>query len=72
MSFLPRAWTGEILRSAQKDETFLKDLTGQVIFEMAAMPFQCNGILVVLGNLPRIFPMFSLIYASFLIPYSNL
>ena len=24
---------------------------------MAAMPFPCNGILVVLGNLPRIFPL---------------
>ena len=43
-----------------------------LIFEMAAMPFPCNGILVDLGNLPRIFPMCSLIYASFLIPYSNL
>ena len=38
---------------------------------MAAMLFPCNGILVVLGNLPRIFPMSSLIYASFLIPYFN-
>ena len=36
--------------------------------EMAAMPFTSNGILVVVGNLPRIFPMYSLIYASFLIP----
>ena len=36
------------------------------IFEMVPMPFPCNGILVVLGNFPRIFPMASLIYASFL------
>ena len=41
-------------------------------FEMAAMPFPCKGILVVLGNLPRIFPRFSLIYANFLIPYIKL
>ena len=39
---------------------------------MAAMPFPCNDILVVLGNLPIIFPMSSLIFASFLIPYFNL
>ena len=26
-------------------------------FEMAAMPFPCNGILVVVGNLPRIFEL---------------
>ena len=32
---------------------------------MAAMPFPCNGILVILSNLPRIFPMSSLIYAVF-------
>ena len=38
--------------------------------EMVAMPFPCYGILVVLGNLPRIFPMslLNLINASFLIP----
>ena len=34
---------------------------------MAAMPFPCNDILVVVGNLPRIFPMSSLIYASFFV-----
>ena len=39
-----------------------------VLFEVAAMPFPCNGILVVLGNLTRILPVSSLIYASFLIP----
>ena len=42
------------------------------VFEMAAMPFPCNGILVFLSNLPTIFPMSSLIYASFYIPYFNL
>ena len=26
------------------------------LFEMAAMPLPCYGILVVVGNLPRIFP----------------
>ena len=25
-------------------------------FEMAAMPFPCNGILLIQGNLPRVFP----------------
>ena len=30
MSFLPRAWTGEVLRSAQKDESFIKDLSAQI------------------------------------------
>ena len=39
------------------------------LFEMAAMPFLCNLILVVLGNLLRIFPMSSLVYASFRISY---
>ena len=39
---------------------------------MAAMPFSFNDILVVVGNLPRIFPMPYLIYASFPIPYINL
>ena len=34
-------------------------------FAMAAKPFSCTGILVFVGNLPRIFPMSSLIYASF-------
>ena len=41
-------------------------------FEMATVPLPCNGILVVVGSSPRIFPMSSLIYASFLIPYFNL
>ena len=41
------------------------------IFEMAPMPFPSNGILVVVGNLPQIFPMSSLIYARFLIPLFN-
>ena len=39
---------------------------------MAAMPFRCNGILVVVGNLTMILPMSSMIYASFLILYINL
>lgn len=30
MSFLPRAWTGEILRSAQKDDTFVNDISAQI------------------------------------------
>ena len=37
---------------------------------MAAMPIPCNGILVFVGNSPRIFPVPSLLYASFLIPIS--
>ena len=36
-----------------------------IVFEIAAIPFHCNGILVVVGNLPSIFPMSSLIFASF-------
>ena len=43
-----------------------------LLFEVAAMPFPCNGILVVLGNLTRILPVSSLIYASFLIPSFNI
>ena len=39
---------------------------------MAAMPFPCNGILLIKGNLPRILPVFTLSYASFLSPYFNL
>ena len=35
---------------------------------MAAMPFPFNGIWVVLGNLPKIFLVSSLIYASFFNP----
>ena len=41
-------------------------------FEMVAMPFPFNCILVFQGKLPRIFPVSSLIYVSFLIPYFNL
>ena len=37
---------------------------------MADKPFFRNGILVVLGNLPRIFSMSSLSFTSFLIPIS--
>ena len=37
------------------------------IFGMAAMQFPCNGILLIQGNLPKIFPM-----ASFPIPYFKL
>ena len=39
---------------------------------MADMQFPCNGILVVVGNLPGIFPMSTLIYASLSISYFNL
>ena len=39
------------------------------IFGMAAMPFHCNGILLIQGNLPGIFPMSTLRQASFPIPY---
>jgi hypothetical protein len=30
MAFLPRAWTGEILRAAQKDESFVHDLSAKI------------------------------------------
>ena len=36
------------------------------------MLFHCNGIFLIQGNLPRVFPMFTLNYASFPIPYFNL
>ena len=38
---------------------------------MAAMPFPCTGILLIQGNLPRVFPVFTFKYASFPIPYFN-
>ena len=43
-----------------------------LIFVMAAMPFLCNGILLIQCNLPRIFPMSTLRQASFPIPYFKL
>ena len=39
---------------------------------MAAMPFPCNGFLLIQGNLPRVILVFTMKYASFLIPYCNL
>ena len=36
------------------------------------MPFPCNGIVLIQGNLPRVILVFTLDYASFLIPYFNL
>ena len=42
------------------------------VFEMAAvMSFPCNGILLIHGSLPRIFPISTLRQASFPIPISN-
>ena len=41
------------------------------VFGMAAGPFPCNYILLVQGSLPRVFPVFTLNYASLLIPYFN-
>ena len=37
-------------------------------FGMAGMQFLCNGIVIIHGNLPRVILMFTLNYASFLIP----
>ena len=40
------------------------------LFEMVAMPFPCNGILLVQGNLPRVFPVFTVNVTRFSsIPY---
>ena len=39
---------------------------------MAAMPFPYNGILLIQGNFPRIFPMDTLKQASFPIPFFKL
>ena len=36
------------------------------------MQFPCNGILLIQANLPRVILVFTLNYASFLIPYFNL
>ena len=44
---------------------------GLMVFGMAAMPFPCNGILLIQGNLLRIFPMSTLRQASFLSSISN-
>ena len=38
---------------------------------MATMPFLCNFFLVVVGNLPRIFPMSPLIMLVFLLHLSG-
>ena len=43
-----------------------------MFFEMAAMPFPSNGILLIQGNSPWVLPMLTLNYASFPIPYLNL
>ena len=42
---------------------------GIVLIEMAAMPFPCNGIVLIQGNLPKVILVFTLKYASFIIPY---
>ena len=41
----------------------------KLIFGMAVMPFPCNAILLIQGNLPKTFPMSTLRQASFPIPY---
>ena len=53
-------------------ETHLSRDTLQNLFEMAAMPFPCNGILVAFGNLPRIFPVSLGKYISCLIMSSGI
>ena len=42
------------------------------LFGMVAMPFPCNGILLVHSNLLRVFLVFTLHYASLIIPFFNL
>ena len=39
------------------------------VFEIAAMPFLCNGTLLLKGNLPRVLPVIVYKYARCLIPY---
>ena len=46
------------------NETSTEDL-----FEIAAMPFPCNGILLIQGNFPRFLSVLGLKIASCLIPY---
>ena len=48
---------------------FVSDLKVNKSFGMAAMSFPRNGILLIQGNLPRIFLMSTLRLASFPIPY---
>ena len=43
--------------------------TSFFIFEMAAMPFLCNGILLIQCNLPRVLSVLVLKIANCLIPY---
>ena len=47
----------------------LKNVHTKIIFEMAGMPILWNGFSVVLGNLLMIFPVSSLVFTSFLLPY---
>ena len=39
---------------------------------MAVMPFPCNSVFIIQGNLPGVILVFTLNYASFHIPYFNL
>ena len=43
-----------------------------VFFGIGAMPFFCDGILIIQCNLPRVLPVLILKYASCLIPYFDL
>ena len=37
-------------------EKMCQNATTSILFGMAAMPFPCSDILLIQGNLPRIFP----------------
>ena len=62
------------MQSSIKTQRFFtcwKRLALTIFFGMAAMPFPCNGILIIQENLARVFPILTLNNASFPIPYLN-
>ena len=72
ISLLVSGWSNQPTKSEFEVLEHLLVFSGLTFFnffEIAAMPFPFNGILVVLGNFPRIFLMSSLIYVSILILY---
>ena len=61
----------------RRNLTFYELLFGSLwlplrVFGKAAMPFPCNGIVLIQGNLARVILVFTFNYACFFIPYFNL
>ena len=64
----------ELIVSTEEPNT---ETSEYLLFEMAVMPFPCNGIVLFQGNFPRVIQVFTLkmakvhhYYASFLSPFS--